>query len=258
MLILVLIFEMYIGGIIVICPFETYPYRCPFCSSRNKNNTQNIAYNLYRESITSSTQEIKSENDKIKEYLRIPILHSNINYQILETINTNLKNDILEFKSQMESAADDNAELSEKQGKKNIPFEISNIYSITYDKNDILSLSLIYQENVNNQNSFIRTSYNYDLNTGKPLSLSDLFKPNTDYINTLNNQVRNILQKNSSAYFKDSIKNFKGIAQDQPFYLDDNTLNIYFSFNEIAPVASEIPIIKIPLSNLDRILKKNW
>jgi hypothetical protein len=116
-------------------------------------------------------------------------------------------------------------------------------------------LSLLFQENINGKNSFIRTSYNYDLNTGKPLSLKDLFKPNVNYTNILNQEIRRIIQQNPSAYFKDTLKNFTGITEDQPFYLDDNELNIYFGFNEIAPIASEIPIIKIPLYDLREVMK---
>lgn len=239
----------------MICPFESYAYYCPFCSSHHNFQKQSVTDNIYRESIYASAQEIINENKKIKEYLRIPILHGSTDPRILNYITENIKNDILEFKDQMENAADYNASQLSKQGKKIIPYEISNIYSITYDRNDILSLSLLYQQNINNRNSFIRTSYNYDLKSGKPLSLKDLFKPNTDYVNVLNNEIRKNIQENPSAYFKNTLENFKGIAEDQPFYLDDDELNIYFSFNEIAPTASEIPIVRIPLSNLHSILK---
>lgn len=239
----------------MICPFETYTNYCPFCSPHQRFQNQNMIDNLYRQRIAANTQEIRNVNSKINEYLRIPILRGNINPQILSNINTNIKNDILEFKTQMETAADYNAEQAAKQGKKVIPYIISNIYSITYDRNNILSLSLLFQENIDGRNSFIRTSYNYDLNTGKPLALKDLFKPNVNYISILNREIRRIIQQNPSAYFKDTLKNFNGIAEDQPFYLDDNELSIYFGFNEIAPIASEIPIIKIPLYDLHEVLK---
>lgn len=236
----------------MICPFETYPNYCPFYFPHQSFQEYD---NLYRQRIFADTQEITNDNSKIKEYLRVPILHGNVNPKMLNYMNENIKNDIMEFKTQMEAAADYNAELAAKQNKKVIPYIISNIYSITYDKDNILSLSLLFQENINGKNSFIRTSYNYDLNTGKPLSLKDLFKPNVNYTNILNQEIRRIIQQNPSAYFKDTLKNFTGIAEDQPFYLDDNELNIYFGFNEIAPIASEIPIIKIPLYNLHEVLK---
>lgn len=237
----------------MICPFETYAYYCPFYSFRSQKTPQ--LKNKFRVPlITSHTEEVINKNDKITEYLRVPILEGNINPQILNNMNKNIRSDILEFKNEMENAAEDNWDYNIKQGKKVVPIEISNIYTITYDKNNILSLSILYQENINNRNSFIRSSYNYDLKNGKALSLNDLFKPGVDYVKILNNAIRNEIETNQNVYFPNTLKNFKGINQYQPFYLDDASLNIYFGFNEIAPLASEIPIIKIPLSDLKEAL----
>lgn len=237
----------------MICPFETYAYYCPFYSFRYQKPPLK---NKYRNPlVTANTEEIINNTSKIREYLRIPVLKENIDTQLLNNINKNIKNDILEFKSEMENAAEDNWNNLIKEGKNPVPVEISNIYTITYDKNNILSLSIIYQENINNRNSFIRSSYNYNLNSGKSLSLKDLFKPTADYVKILNSNIKNIIEANPNAYFPNTLKNFKGINAYQPFYLDDDSLNIYFGFYEIAPMASEIPIIKIPLSNLKEVLK---
>lgn len=201
--------------------------------------------------LTIATTKITNSNDKINEYLQIPVFHGEINPQILENINSNIKNDILEFKNQMESAADENAQNLKKQGKKPDPYQISNTYSITYNKNDILSISLFYQQYISGKNSYIRATYNYDLKTGGSMPLKNLFKQGVDYLGTLNRKTREKLQVN----YPSILAQFKGIAEDQPFYLDNNTLVLFPRFNEIAPTVSAIPVIRIPLHELSNILK---
>lgn len=201
--------------------------------------------------LTVTTIKITNTNDKINEYLQIPVFYGDINPQILQNINSNIKNDILEFKKQMEIAADENAENLKKQGKKPEPYEISNTYSITYNKNNILSISLFYQQYISGKNSYIRVTYNYDLKTGESMSLKNLFKHGVDYLGTLNRKARKKLQAN----YPNTLAQFKGITEDQPFYLDNNTLVLFPRFNEIAPTISAIPVIVIPLSELINILK---
>jgi hypothetical protein len=234
------------------CPYLVYGTFCPYETHET--------YPIYRFSyrpikpdppLTATTTKITDTTEKITEYLLIPVFHGNINKEILENINSNVKNDILEFKRQMEEAADENAENFKKQGKKVIPYQISNTYSITYNKNEILSLSLIYQEYISGKNSFIRTTYNYNLQTGESMPLRSLFKQGADYIGTLNQKIREKLKVS----YPEITAQFKGIAEDQPYYLDNNTLIIFLRFNEIAPIVSDIPVIRIPLAELGNILK---
>jgi hypothetical protein len=201
---------------------------------------------------------MSKENDYIQEYIQIPIFSGEINPELLNHINNNIKNDILEFKNQMESAAADSANEMKKQGKHFTPFEISNTYLVTYNKDSILSVSIIYNEHVFGKNSYIRTAYNYDLQTGESMPLGSLFKPGTNYIDMLNRKVRESLQKNSQLYAPNSAIKFHGISEDHPYYLDNYNLNLFFGFNEISPVSGEIPIIKIPLSELRGILKPHF
>lgn len=236
----------------MICP---YFYYFNSCSKRSKELYPpcNFEYRNIQSDppLSVTTTKIADTNDKIDEYLLIPVFHGNINSQILENINSNIKNDIIEFKTQMEAAAEENLELLKKQGKKPIPYQISNTYSITYNKNNLLSVSLIYQEYLNGRNSYIRTAYNYNLQNGESMPLESLFMPGTNYIDILNKKTREKLTSGSSGT---SVK-FKGIAKDQPYYVDDDNLVIFLRFNEISPVPSSIPVIRIPFSELSSILK---
>ncbi|MDP4146563.1 MAG: DUF3298 and DUF4163 domain-containing protein [Bacillota bacterium] len=238
---------------------QSYNDFCPFCYN---NFNYAIPYSYKRippktNNLTVTTSEIFNENNKIHEDLRIPVLHGNVNPQVVNYINNNIKNDILEFKSEMEISAEENAVTSQSQGKKVVPVQISNIYLITYNKNNILSISIIYQQNINGKNYFIRTSYNYDLQSGESMPFRDLFRKGIDYKGIINNRIRQKIQQNSKAYFPNTLSKFKGVADDQPYYLEGNNLVTFFDFNEIAPVASDIPVVKIPLYELRDIIKPN-
>ncbi|AJA47637.1 hypothetical protein CPAST_c15620 [Clostridium pasteurianum DSM 525 = ATCC 6013] len=224
-------------------------------SNPQKYNSKHHKYrNDTSNTLGVTSQNISTENYKIREYLNIPVLSGNFNAEVLKYINGNIKNDILEFKSQMEAAADENAKAMQSAGKPVIPFQISNNYILTYNKNNLLSISLIYQQYINGRNSYIRTSYNYNLENARSMPLGDLFKPDSNYISVLNNKVKSILQANPQDYYPNTASNFKGIAKDQPYYLDNNNLVLFFGFHEIAPTASGVPLIKIPFSELTDIL----
>lgn len=235
------------------CPFKSYYTLYPFeqynpyymkCRTLSSGNP-----------LTVTTKNISSENNKIHEALQIPVFQGQINPRILQYINNNIKNDILEFKNEMENAANEYSQSLAKQGKPFSPFEISNTYLVTYNKNNVLSISIIYQQYIGGRSSYIRTTYNYDLNSGESMPLRSLFKQGVDYRATLNKLITKKINENKQLYPSISSKQFKGIAEDQPYYLDNNNLVIFFRFNEIAPAASEIPVIRIPLSELSDILK---
>lgn len=230
-----------------------------YCSMYNTQCPYYIK-NLYRQQLNNLnviTDEINSQTPNIREYLKVPVLQGNIDAKILDNINSNVRNDILEFKNELELAADETAKEKKAAGISFSPFEISNNYLLTYNKNGLLSISLVFQELIDGKNSYIRTSYNYDLKTGESMPLESLFKPQSDYINILNKEILNQVKDNPSDYSSYTVSNFKGITKDQPYYLDNKNLNLFFGFNQISPTVSEIALIKIPYENLNTILEPN-
>lgn len=240
------------------CPYHCI--NCPFTSPiqydyANTYFTRNVSPS---NPININPKEITLSNDKIKENLRVPVVQGNIDPRVLNQINSGLENDIMEFKQQMESSADEGEMDSKKLNKPFEPYVISNVYAVTYNKNNILSLSLIYEELINRRHYYIRTSYNYDLCTGKSLSVGDMFKPGTDVKTLINTEIRKELATGKASYMPNAAQNFKGIADDQPFFIDGENLNIFLSFNEVAPLASEIPSVKIPMYKLRNYLKPEF
>lgn len=216
-------------------------------------------YNPYRiNDIKIKMNEIKYEDEYIKEDLKYPEIQGLSNIQVQNFINNSIKNDVMEFKGQMEQAAKHAAEEAKRNGQEFVPFVISCIYDVTYNKNDILSISLIYHQYINKLNSYIQVSYNFDISNGKSMSLKDLFKPGVDYQEIMDREIRKELLLNKDKYFPNAAENFKGIAKYHPFYIENEDIVVYFGFHEIAPIASQIPVIRIPFSSLSGYVKPKF
>lgn len=92
-----------------------------------------------------------------------------------------------------------------------------------------------------------------DLTNGKFYELDNLFKKNCDYVEVLSD----IIRKQIESMGPDSgiwIDQYKGIKENQPFYLSENVLNIYFTPYEIAPYAYGFPTFKIPYKDIMGII----
>lgn len=205
--------------------------------------------------ITVVPKKIKYQNPSIQVDLKIPEIHGMNNKNIEKSINNSIQSDVMEFKREMEQAAKEHTDEAIKSGKKLIPYVISSIYKLNYNKNNIISISMVYHEYLNGLNSYIKAPYNFDIVTGKALSLEDLFIHGVDYKSLINREVRDQLIKNKEKYFPNTIEKFKGVAEDQPFYLENGCLVVFFGFNEIAPTEAQIPVFKIPFSNFINAVK---
>ncbi|AKL94644.1 hypothetical protein CACET_c11790 [Clostridium aceticum] len=88
-----------------------------------------------------------------------------------------------------------------------------------------------------------------DLKTGKFYELTDLFKKDSDYVKVLSDIIKQqiIQQGEDSPVWLDE---YKGIKPDQPFFITEDALNIYFLPYEIAPYAAGFPTFTIPFKEI--------
>jgi len=63
--------------------------------------------------------------------------------------------------------------------------------------------------------------------------------------------------KNDSEYSDVYEDGFKGISENQDFYVDSDNLYIYFSPYHIAPYSSGFVTFKIPFEEIDPLINKN-
>ncbi|CAH1194252.1 hypothetical protein PAECIP111892_01507 [Paenibacillus auburnensis] len=88
-----------------------------------------------------------------------------------------------------------------------------------------------------------------NLSSGRFYTLSDLFKPGSKYVEKLSEIVgKQIATDPQYSYvFPDT---YKGITADQPFYVDEAALYLYFAPYEIAPYAAGFPTFRIPYAEI--------
>ncbi|UOY92248.1 WG repeat-containing protein [Ectobacillus sp. JY-23] len=91
--------------------------------------------------------------------------------------------------------------------------------------------------------------------TGEMYALKDLFLPNSDYVKTISDIIAKQIQTDPtySYVFPDT---YKGIAPNQPFYVDEQALYVYFTPYEIGPYAAGFPTFTISFPSLTAILYK--
>lgn len=94
---------------------------------------------------------------------------------------------------------------------------------------------------------------NINLVSGSFYVLKDLFKKNSNYVKVLSDIIGNQI-KNNKQYDYVFPDTYKGIKPNQPFYVDENNLYIYFEPYEIAPYAAGFPTFKIPFADIMDII----
>ncbi|ERI07822.1 WG repeat-containing protein [Aneurinibacillus aneurinilyticus] len=92
-----------------------------------------------------------------------------------------------------------------------------------------------------------------DVVSGRFYELKDLFRRDANYVAVLSAIIEKQIKTNEkySYVWQDQ---YKGIKPDQPFYVDDDALYIYFYPYEIAPYAAGFPTFRIPYSEIMTII----
>ncbi|WP_235846933.1 WG repeat-containing protein [Neobacillus soli] len=95
-----------------------------------------------------------------------------------------------------------------------------------------------------------------NLKTGSMYQLSDLFKPQSPYVKVISGRIGEQIKSNDkfSYIFPNE---YKGIKADQPFFISEAGLNIYFTPNEIAAFAAGFPTFTIPFGDLKDMINQD-
>jgi hypothetical protein len=197
-------------------------------------------------SVKITTKQVKSSSETINVDLKVPVLSGMENKEFQKRINTRFLKEEIDFKNQIEKSAVEFQKYAKEHNIPQRPFEANVTYKVTYNKDNLLSITFYYYRFTGGAHGGTKViSYNIDLTGGKTLTLSDLFKPKTSYIEKINTEIMRQMKTNGNFYFQDV---FKSISDTQAFYIEDRNIVIYFQEYEIAPYAAGIPEFKIPLS----------
>ncbi len=129
-----------------------------------------------------------------------------------------------------------------------LDFEAIAYYIAHYQTNDLLSLSVFYYcYTLGAHGCTVQEAYNLNLVNGEKISLQDILKEKKNYLEIINREIKRQIKLNPEAYFDDGAV-FQSISQEQPFYIIEDGIVIYFGLYEIAPYSSGIRYFKIPFS----------
>ena len=196
-------------------------------------------------------KSIKKNLDYLKEDIKIPQLIDGSDEKKTSVINNVINNNIL---TKVEDAEKTSKEYFGGQGqeKPTFPYEIYSRYTITQDNNMLLSLYNDYYEYLGGAHGMTtRTSYTIDKEKEGLLTLKELFVQGYPYSDTINKKIKEEISKNPNNYF-DSGEIFKGISENQSFYIEGDNLVIYYQLYDLAPYVFGFPTFKIPLKVFDK------
>jgi hypothetical protein len=124
-------------------------------------------------------------------------------------------------------------------------------YEIKTNERGILSLTLsnyAYSSPMAHGYTILK-SLTFDVNTGKLYTLQDLFKPGSDYVKVLSNNVSLQLKQRDIPL----LDGFTSIQPNQDYYLADKSLVLYFQLYEITPGYVGFPMFPISVYDVQSI-----
>lgn len=95
----------------------------------------------------------------------------------------------------------------------------------------------------------------FDLESGRMFMLRDLYKAGADYVKEISRIVGQMMNENPD-YSYVFLENYQGIAPDQPFYVTDEAVYIYFAPNEIGPYTVGFPTFRIGFDDIKGMIYK--
>lgn len=193
---------------------------------------------------------VKEYGEYMDEDLHIPVIGENSNVTMKEQINARFEEDASKFKQEVASTLDEYIKGAEISGYPIHRYQAFSRIHEGLNNQQYLSLYIDYYSYTGGAHGMtVRQAYNYDLKTGKQLALADLFKPSYDYKTFINQAIREQISTQADVFFEGEM-GFNGISDQQPYYLKDGQLIVYFGLYEIAPYAAGIQEFRIPLFDL--------
>lgn len=183
--------------------------------------------------------------------------NNNYNKYIIQQINDLMYKDVIKHKESIEKQAME-YEKNYNDDKIKYKYQLYIDFKLGYDKNDLISIPTgkhIFMGKSNDLAYLI--SYNYDLKTGKSINLKDLFRNNVDYKSIINKYILKDINKNNELFFTGD-NGFKGIDENQNFYMNKDAIIIYFEIYDIAPCNVVIPMFKINFKEMKKYLNPKY
>ncbi|WP_085493509.1 DUF3298 and DUF4163 domain-containing protein [Paenibacillus aquistagni] len=133
--------------------------------------------------------------------------------------------------------------------------EVTGTYEVKLNERGLLSILLIvYGYTLGAAHGMTyQEGLTFDTNTGNLITLKDLFKPGASYVDELSEQVAKQIKERDLPV----LEPFTKIKPDQPFYLTDKALVLFFDLYELLPYVYGFPYFPISIYDLESIKKEN-
>jgi hypothetical protein len=217
-------------------------------TANNYNNTakpEEIKVQVTEKAIQEDTEALFVD-------IKLPVLSGHTNKDIEKKLNNKFETEALQLKASLEEEAKGALQDSKNNNIEYYKYEVRISNEVRYNNNGFLSITVVYYMYTGGAhgNSYMK-GYNIDLKTGHNYSLSQLLKEGFNNKHIIDDVVLNEMKANSELFFEDSITDFKGIEKDQPFYIEEGNLVVYFGEYELAAYAYGMPEFKVPLAKLN-------
>jgi hypothetical protein len=191
---------------------------------------------------------IKEDHEALKVDMVFPLVQGIKDKQVEEKINQTIQKDVLNFKAILQTQSEEYLQGAKEEGWEIRKYEVSAYYIAHYQRDDLLSLSVFYYHyTLGAHGHTLQRAYNFNLENGEEILLGDILKEKKDYVDIINQEIKRQIELNPQEYFSEwSV--FQSISEEQPFYLIEDGIVVYFGLYEIAPYASGIRYFKIPYS----------
>lgn len=233
-------------------------------SLKYKKMNVNDIFNVELKNINENTEFFKS--DIRYPYLKIKnkyLENEDFNIKVIENINKIMRNYSVNFKEKIKEDSKDYKKQYEdifsksKEKYMKYQYEAYSDYKITYNKNNLISIPMKLYEFTGGAHgmSYLKV-FNYDLISGKEIKLRDMFKNDINYKAIIDKYIKQQIQENKDIYFSEE-QGFKGISDNQSFYIEEDGIVVYFGLYEIAPYYVGIPKFKLTWDEFGEYLNYN-
>ena len=198
--------------------------------------------------VTPINNEIKTEQISYKS--SYPIIRGIGSDKEQAKLNVSFKETEQKAKRSVELAT---RQLGSDTISKNIKVEGTFNYSIKRKCSSIMSILFTdYLFSGGAHGRTIEIGRTFNLISGKEYSLKSLFKPDTDYVTAITNEIKKQMKERKIT--DQQLVKFEKIAKNEDYYLTNDSLVIFFSEYEYFPYSFGIQEFKIPLTTLEGIL----
>lgn len=208
--------------------------------------------------LSLSTIALHSEGQYMTVDSYRPVLHGLADEDIQARLNAIWEEDVEQIEAALTADLDEYIRYNQENDFPIRPYLLYSRYQTGTLNQNLLSLYVDYYTFTGGAHgSTDRRPYNYDLQTGQPLELADIFQSGYDYRGLIDREISARIAAQPGDYFSGEM-GFTGIKDDQRFYIRDGQLVIYFSQYEIAPYAAGIPEFAFPLDHFGEGLQTRF